>query len=88
MTDAPHGTGVRALCMISVKPGQVDAVTMMLRKRRRISKEIMVVAGRADICMILSGSIDEINKTVIELKKIKEIDATETLIEVEVNLGW
>lgn len=74
--------------MISVKPGQVDAVTMMLRKRRRISKEIMVVAGRADICMILSGSIDEINKTVIELKKIKEIDATETLIEVEVNLGW
>lgn len=74
--------------MISVKSGQVDAVTAMLRKKRRVSKDIMVVAGRADICMILSGSIDEINKTVIDLKKIKEIEATETLIEVEVNLGW
>lgn len=79
---------LRALCMISVKSGQVDTVTALLRKRRRISKDIMVVAGRADICMVLSGSIDEINKTVIDLKKIKEIEATETLIEVEVNLGW
>lgn len=74
--------------MISVKSGQVDTVTALLRKRRRISKDIMVVAGRADVCMILSGSIEEINKTVIDLKKIKEIEATETLIEVEVNLGW
>lgn len=74
--------------MISVKPGQVDAVTAVLRKRRRISKEIMVVAGRADICLMLSGSMDEINKTVIDLKRVKEIETTETLIEVEVNLGW
>lgn len=88
ITDAPPYGGVRALCMISVKSGQVDAVTAVLRKKRRVSKDIMVVAGRADICMILSGSIDEINKTVIDLKKIREIEATETLIEVEVNLGW
>ena len=74
--------------MISVKPGQVDTVTAVLRKRRRISKEIMAVAGRADICLMLSGSMDEINKTVIDLKKVKEIETTETLIEVEVNLGW
>ncbi len=74
--------------MISVKPGQVDTVTAVLRKRRRISKEIMVVAGRADICLMLSGSMDEINKTVIDLKRVKEIETTETLIEVEVNLGW
>lgn len=74
--------------MISAKPGQVDTVTAVLRKRRRISKEIMVVAGRADICLMLSGSMDEINKTVIDLKKVKEIETTETLIEVEVNLGW
>lgn len=74
--------------MISVKPGQVDTVTAVLRKRRRISKEIMAVAGRADICLMLSGSMDEINKTVIDLKRVKEIETTETLIEVEVNLGW
>lgn len=48
----------------------------------------MVVTGRADISVILQGSIDEINNTVIEFKKIKEIVTTETLIEVEVNLGW
>jgi len=48
----------------------------------------MVVTGRADITAILSGTIDEINQAVIDLKKIKEIVTTETLIEVEVDLGW
>ncbi len=79
---------MRALCMITVKPGKVDDVVGVLRKRRKISKEIMVVTGRADICVLLSGSIDEINNIVIEFKRIKEIETTETLIEVEVNLGW
>ena len=48
----------------------------------------MVVTGRADICVFLFGSIDEINSMVIDFKKINEIVTTETLIEVEVNLGW
>ena len=48
----------------------------------------MIVAGRADISVFLSGNIDEINGMVIDFKKIKDIVATETLIEVEVNLGW
>ena len=48
----------------------------------------MVVTGRADISVVLQGSIDEINNKVIDFKKIKEIVTTETLIEVEVNLGW
>ena len=79
---------MRALCMIAVKPGRVDTVVGALKKKRKISKEIMVVTGRVDICVLLHGSINEINNTVIEFKKIREIDATETLIEVEVNLGW
>jgi len=79
---------MRALCMITVKPGKVDAVVSALKKKRRISKEIMVVTGRADICVLLNGPIDEINNIVIEFKKVKEIETTETLIEVEVNLGW
>jgi len=37
---------------------------------------------------MLHGTIDEINNTVIDFKKIKEIVTTETLIEVEVNMGW
>ena len=79
---------MRALCMITVQPGKVDTVVAMLKKKRKISKEIMVVAGRADICVLLNGSINGINTIVIEFKKIKEIETTETLIEVEVNLGW
>jgi len=79
---------MRALCMVTVKPGRVDAVVGVLKKKRQISKEIMVVTGRADICVLLTGSISEINNTVIDFKRIKEIETTETLIEVEVNMGW
>lgn len=79
---------MRALCMISAKSGKVDAVVGVLKKKRRMPKEVMIVAGRADICVLLSGSIDEINNMVIEFKKIKEVETTETLIEVEVDMGW
>ena len=79
---------MRALCLITVKPGKVDAVVQILKKKRKIVKDVMVVTGRADISVILQGNIDEINNMVIDFKKIKEIVTTETLIEVEVNLGW
>lgn len=79
---------MKALCMITVKPGMVDKVVQVLRKKRKISKDIMVVTGRADISVILNSSINEINNIVIDLKKVKEIVDTETLMEVEVDLGW
>ncbi len=79
---------MRALCLIAVKPGKVDAVGDILKKKRKVVKEIMVVTGRTDVCAFLSGTIDEINNMVIDFKRIKEIVTTETLIEVEVNLGW
>jgi hypothetical protein len=79
---------MRALCLITVKPGKVDAVVQILKKKRKVVKDVMVVTGRADISVILQGTIDEINNMVIDFKKIKEIVTTETLIEVEVNLGW
>ena len=79
---------MKALCMIKVEPGQVDKVLKILKRKRRVSKDIMVVSGRADICVILSTNITDINKIVIDLKNINEIVSTETLIEVEVDLGW
>ena len=79
---------MRALCLISIKAGTVDKVVKILKKKRKLIKEIMIVTGRADISVLLQGSMDEINSMVIDFKKIKEIVATETLIEVEVNLGW
>ena len=73
--------------MITVKPGTVDKVLQILKKKRRVSKDIMIVTGRADICVILNGTINEINKIVNDLKSINEIVSTETLIEVQVDLG-
>ena len=79
---------MKSLCMINVKAGTVDTVLQILKKKRSVSKDIMIVTGRADICVILNGKINEINKIVTDLKKINEIVSTETLIEVEVDLGW
>ena len=79
---------MRALCLILVKPGKVDTVVDILKKKRKMVKQVMVVAGRADISVLLQGNIDEVNNMVIDFKKIKDIVTTETLIEVEVDLGW
>lgn len=79
---------MRAVCLIAIKPGKTDQVMEALRKKRKLLKEILPVTGRADICVLLSGTIDEINNMVVDFKKIKEITSTETLIEVEVNMGW
>lgn len=79
---------MRAICLITVKPGKVDQVLSRLKKTRRTIREIVVVSGRADIAAVLQGTIAEINSAVVEFKRIKEIVSTETMIEVEVNLGW
>ncbi|MEX2060030.1 MAG: hypothetical protein WD966_03070 [Nitrosopumilaceae archaeon] len=79
---------MRALCLITTKPNTVDKVVQILKKKRKVIREIMIVTGRADISVVLQDSMDEINNMVIDFKKIKEIVTTETLIEVEVNLGW
>ena len=59
-----------------------------LKKKRKVVKQTMIVTGRADVSVILKGNMDEINQMVIGFKKIKDIVTTETLIEVEVDLGW
>jgi len=79
---------MRAVCLITIKPGKTDKVIESLRKKRKLLKEVLPVTGRADICVLLHGTMDEINNMVIDFKKIKEIVTTETLIEVEVNMGW
>jgi hypothetical protein len=79
---------MRALCLITIKPGTIDKVITSLVKKRKIAKEILPVTGRADVCVLLNGSIDNINTTVMDFKKINYIVSTETLIEMEVDLGW
>jgi len=79
---------MRALCLVTIKPGTVDKVTELLSKKRNIAKEVLPVTGRADICVLINGTINDINTTVIDFKKINDIVATETLMEMEVDLGW
>ena len=79
---------MRALCLITVKPGIIDKVTQSLLKKRKTVNELMTVTGRADICILLHGSLNNINSAVLEFKKIKGIVSTETLIEIEVDMGW
>jgi len=79
---------MRALCLITIKPGTIDKVTNLLSKRRKIAKEILPVTGRADICVLMNGPIDDINTAVMDFKKIGNIVNTETLMEMEVDLGW
>ena len=79
---------MRALCLITIKPGTIDQVTELLSKKRRIAKEVLPVTGRADICVLMNGSVNDINTTIMDFKKIGNIVATETLMEMEVDLGW
>ena len=79
---------MRALCLITIKPGMIDKVTELLSKKRKITKEVLPVTGRADICILMNGSVNDINITIMDFKKISNIVATETLMEMEVDLGW
>ena len=79
---------MRALCLITIKPGTIDKVTDLLLKRRKIAKEVLPVTGRADICVLMHGSIDDVNTAVMDFKKIGNIVSTETLMEMEIDLGW
>ena len=79
---------MRALCLITIKPGTIDGVTSLLLKKRKIAKEVLPVTGRADICILMHGSIDDINTAIMDFKKIGNIVGTETLMEMEVDLGW
>ena len=79
---------MRPLCLITIKPGTIDKVTDLLSKKRKIAKEVLPVTGRADICVLMHGTIDDFNIAVIDFNKISSIVGTETLIEMEVDLGW
>ena len=79
---------MRALCLITIKPGTIDQVTESLLKKHKITKEVLPVTGRADICVLLNGSINDINTVIMDFKKIGDIVSTETLMEMEVDLGW
>lgn len=74
--------------MITVKAGQIESVMEILRKKRKILKQLMIVTGRADICVLLQGHIHQINGSVLDFQRLKDVVSTETLLEIEVDMGW
>ena len=42
---------MRALCLITIKPGTIDNITQLHSKKRKIAKEVLPVTGTADICV-------------------------------------
>ena len=56
---------MRALCLITIKPGTIDKVTKSLLKKHNMAKEVMPVTGRADICVLLQGSMNEIDTSYV-----------------------
>ena len=62
---------MRALCLITIKPGTVDNVAQLLSKKRKIAKEVLPVTGRADICVLINGTINDITPLLWILKKSK-----------------
>ena len=79
---------MRALCLITIKPGTIDRVMGSLLKIRKVRSETLPVTGRADICVLVDGAVNDINSVIMDFKKINDIVATETLMEMEVDLGW
>ena len=79
---------MRALCLITIKPGTIDKVTKSLFKKHNVAKEVMPVTGRADICVLLQGSMNEIDTVIMGFTKKNDIVSTETLVETEVDMGW
>ena len=67
---------MRALCLITIKPGTIDKVAGLLLKKRKIAKEVLPVTGRADICILMHGSVDDINTAIMDFKKIGNIVGT------------
>jgi len=58
---------MRALSLITIKPGTIDQVTELLSKKRKTAKEVLPVTGRADICVLMQGSVNDINITITDL---------------------
>jgi len=79
---------MRAICLITARPETSSQLAVRLQRRRKAVKYVIPVTGRADLCVYMQGTIDEINSSVIEFKRLKDVVTTETLMEVEVNLGW
>ena len=61
---------MRALCLIMIKPGTIDKVTERLSKKHKIAKEVLPVTGRADVCVLMHGTVNILTSLLWILKRL------------------
>lgn len=73
----PSSTG-RSYLLIEVEPGKEEYVIPQLRKTPQVSM-VDFVHGEYDVVCVLEGSIKDVDKAVIEIRKLPHIRRTVTL---------
>lgn len=71
----------RAVTLVTTFPGKVDDVAAGVRAVEGV-KDVLTVAGRADVAVLSEGSFDEIPKILSAIQKVEGVQTTETLMEL------
>lgn len=74
---------MKALTLVTTEAGKLDSVANAIRRIKGAIKEVLIVTGRADIAVFSEGSMNNLNKTIIIIGKIRGMETTETMFEIE-----
>ena len=72
---------MRAAVLVTASPGKVDDVAREVGELR--VKDVLTVAGRVDVVVLLEGSSSEIISEIKKMFEVEGVETTETLWEVE-----
>lgn len=72
---------VKAAALVTASPGKVNDVARILRELT--VKDVLTVAGRVDVVVLLEGSSSEITSKIKKMFEVEGVETTETLWEVE-----
>ena len=72
---------VKAAVLVTASPGKVNDVAREVREL--MVKDVLTVAGRVDVVVLLEGSSREITSKIKKMFQVEGVKTTETLWEVE-----
>lgn len=72
---------MKAAALVTASPGKVNDVARILRELT--VKDVLTVAGRVDVVVLLEGSSSEITSKIKKMFEVEGVETTETLWEVE-----
>ena len=71
----------RAVALITTSPGKMDGVAAGVRAVKGV-RDVLTVAGRADVAVLFEGSFEDIPKILSRIQKVEGVLTTETLVEL------